>query len=111
MIVLKKNLQEATPYKVMTVIECLQSLDFTYDEEGTSITNIKCSCGTKAILEGLLGAERIYCPNCKKAILDITSPVPTGNATCGVLDLEDYDIDTDKHWIALDEKDGILYKE
>lgn len=103
----KKSIQEVTDYKVMSLLDCMQALGWTYRETETKYEDVTCSCGCKVDLGGFIGVEDLTCPNCGKQILDITSPIPTGNATVGLIDFDEYEIEGNKYWIAIDNEGGI----
>lgn len=106
----KKNLQEVTDYKLMTVGDALMSLGFTWEDTSNRYENIRCSCGELAKLWGFWGCESISCETCKKEILDVSSPIVMSNSTVGIIDFEEYEPDNPQaFWIAIDGKGGIKY--
>lgn len=109
---MKKKLQEVTDYKVMSAEEAMTALGFTWEDDGSGyLTNITCSCGQKAECSGFIGCESIRCNKCNKEVLDLSSPIPTGNSTVGFIDLDNYEIeDENKYWIAIDGNGGIKVK-
>ena len=105
---MKKKLQEVTDFKVMSIEEAMSSLGFTWKEEDGYYKNITCSCGEEVECIGFIGTERLICNKCNKEVVDLFSPIPTSDSTCGVLNPNDYEIEDDtKYWIAIDGKGGI----
>lgn len=102
---MKQNLQEITDFKVMSVEEAMKSLGFTWEEIGDCYKNITCSCGEPVICSGFIGTESLRCDKCNKEVLDLFSPIPVSNSTCGVLNPNDFEIEEgNKYWIAIDDK-------
>ena len=107
----KRKLQEITKYKLMDVKDCLNALGWTYTEREHFYDNIKCSCGKEVEIYGFFGAENLFCLDCGKEIVDMTSPVRTSNSTYGMIDTDKFEIEGNKYWIAKDGNGGILYEE
>ena len=103
----KRKIQEVTDYEVMTLIDCMKALGWQYKETDEQYENIKCSCGEDVEINGFIGVEVLSCPKCSKRILDITTPMPQSKVTVDLIDLDMYEVEEDKYWIAIDGKGGI----
>lgn len=104
----KPSLQSVTPYKVMNIKECLDALGWNYIETGSEYQDIACPCGGELEFSGFIGTEVIECTKCKKHMVDLFSPIQTGNSTATILDPEKFDYSEDRHWIAIDGNGGIM---
>lgn len=101
------KLQDNTDYKVMTAKECIDALGWSYTQKGTILEDIKCTCGNLVCTSGFIGVEKIECPKCGKYVVDLFSPIPVSSGACAVLNLEDYDVEDNRYWIAIDGNGGI----
>ena len=106
---MKKNLQEVTDFKVMNIKECLDALEWNYEdnEESDTYDNISCPCGGELEFSGFLGTEVIKCNKCGKRMIDLFSPIQTGNSTATILDFNQFEITENRHWIADNKNGGI----
>lgn len=104
----KPNLQDITDYKLMTLKECFDAVGWTYEENGSVFTNITCGCGKRATFYTFIGVESVECDACGISIKNAFSMLPTGNATCTILDPDDYIVDENRHWFAITKEGGIL---
>ena len=101
----KVKLQEATDYKVMSIKECINALGWETEEDDEHV-KVKCNCGNSDIsYSGFFGTEVVRCKSCNKHITDLFSPIRTGNATCTVLDPNNFEVEkdsegNDRFWIA-----------
>jgi hypothetical protein len=108
----KPLLQSVTSYKVMNIKECLDALGWNYKESGSEYQDISCPCGGKMEFSGFVGTEVVECTKCGKRMVDLFSPIRTGNSTATILDPQKYEFSEDLHWIAVDGNGGIMaYKE
>ena len=57
---------------------------------------------------GFFGIEVIKCKKCGKEMVDLFSPLRTGNATAAILDDKKFKIEGNRYWIANDKKGGIM---
>ncbi len=57
----KQPLQKAFPkHRLMTIKECLNELNWKYDETGNFYKNITCDCGTEVKYAGWIGTEHAW---------------------------------------------------
>lgn len=105
----KQRLQEVTEYKVMSVKECLNALEWTYTEEENNYKNITCPCGGEMEFGGYLGTETAECLKCGKHMVDLFSPIQVSSSSCAILNPDDYELDGNRHWIVVDGNGGIMY--
>lgn len=104
----KKPLQSVTDYKVMDIKECFDALGWDYKDGGDNYSDISCPCGGEMEFSGFVGTEVVRCKKCGKKMVDLFSPIMTGNATATILDPEKFEIEGDRHWIAIDGNGGIM---
>ena len=95
----------------MNLKECFDALGWTYSEKEGGYNNIQCACGGEMDFSGYFGTEVIECKSCQKYMVDLFSPIRTGNATCTVLKPSEYEMDENRHWIAIDGAGGILVEQ
>jgi len=99
---MKKNLQDVTDLKVMNIKECLDSLGWDYTQSGESnYNNISCPCGGELEFRGFIGTEVIECLKCGKHMVDLFSPIQVTSGSCSVLNISDYEIIDNKHWVVI----------
>lgn len=103
----KRNLQDATDFKVMNIKECLNALGWKYTEDGDNYNDISCPCGGELEFSGFVGTEVIECQKCGKKMIDLFSPIQTGNATATILDPNNFEVIENRHWIVDDNNGGI----
>ena len=101
-------LQSTTDFKVMDIKECLDALGWHYKEDGDNYSNITCPCGGEMEFSGFIGTEVIACKKCGKRMVDLFSPIQTGNATATILDPKKFEIEGNRHWIADNREGGIM---
>lgn len=102
----KQPLQSVTTYKVMNIKECLDALGWNYMESNDRYDDISCPCGGEMEFSGFIGTEVIECKKCGKHMVDLFSPLQTGNSTATVLDPQKFDCSDGRHWIVIDETGG-----
>jgi hypothetical protein len=104
---MKKSLQDVTDFKVMNIKECLDSLGWTYTDDGENLNYITCPCGGELEFRGFFGTEVIECDKCGKHMVDLFSPIPVTSGSCSILNPKDYEMVENRHWIAIDGNGGI----
>ena len=103
----KRKIQEVTDYKVMTLADCMVALGWQYKYKDGMYEDIQCSCGGLVEANGFIVVEVLSCPVCNKKILDITAPMPHSKVTVDLIDLDMYEVEGEKFWIAIDGNGGI----
>jgi hypothetical protein len=91
----------------MNIRECLDTLEWKYNYEDDEYKNIECSCDGELEFRGFIGIEVIECLSCGKHMIDLFSPMLTSNSTCTILNSKDFDYEEDRHWIAIDNNNGV----
>lgn len=90
------TLKEKFPdIEFLTAKEAIDKNNWTYDENETKFENIKC-CEQSVEINSLLGVNYAYCEKCGKMIQDITGIHVTSNSTCGMLNLDDVDLEKEE---------------
>lgn len=99
-----RKLQDDFPsFKVLTIKECLDELNWTYDEDETGFINIKCDCGEDVIFGGWESPnEHGYCESCEKGMQNLLGLLPTSDGGKCRIKIENYDISDKRHWIPND---------
>lgn len=107
-----EKLQEVTDFKVMSFKESIEALEWKLEDDGECF-KVTCNCdNSKISYNGFFGTEVIKCESCGKRMTDLFSPIRTGNSTCTILKVSDYDIEKDdegddRYWIAEKGSGGI----
>lgn len=103
-----RNLQDITNFKVMNIKECLDALEWNYEDTGSgTYNNIACPCGGKLEFRGFIGTEIVDCQKCGKLIVNLFSPIQVSNTSCTILNPKDFDVYENRRWIAIDGNGGI----
>lgn len=96
-----KKLQEVTDCMVMGAEGCLDALGWSYKKTEEGFNDITC-CDKLVNCSGFIGTEVLVCDVCGKEMLDLFSPIRTGNSTVTILDPKEYEYKNGEHWIAID---------
>jgi len=94
-----KKLQDDFPnFKILTIKECLDELNWVYETNENRYDNVHCDCGGEVEFNGWFGTEYGYCKECGKGMQDLLGVMPAGNSTAGVIKSENYDLSDNRHW-------------
>ena len=97
----KVRLQELFPdEELKTMRECLDELEWSYDDTKEGAMNIKC-CEQLVYIGGWVGAEHAHCKVCDKGMQDVTGILPAGNSTAVHIDYDKTEMPEDgRVWIT-----------
>lgn len=98
----KKNLQNFCEYPVLNAKEALDYLGWEYTDDGNgNYSDIKC-CGELIECTGFFGGtEDLECKKCGKHIHDLFGVTQITNSTCTILNPKDFEVEENRHWVAI----------